>query len=123
MRFFTLLFILPAYIAAAAQSKPAGENSPSTTPLALQMLDSIIAREQGVTVNASIKTSVIEAGLLLMGIDEVLENVALNNTLNVKYTSYLELVISGLIPALMNVTSDKTSPLDEFSVGTQFIKQ
>jgi unsaturated rhamnogalacturonyl hydrolase len=123
MRFFTLLFILRAYIAAGAQSKPAGENSPSTTPLALQMLDSIIAREQGVTVNASVKTSVIEAGLLLMGIDEVLENVALNNALNVKYTSYLELVMSGLIPALMNVTSDKTSPLDEFSVGTQFIKQ
>lgn len=123
MRFFKLLFILPAYIAAAVKPNPARENFPGTNPLALRMLNSIISREQGVTVDPSVKTSVIEAGLLLMGIDEVLANIALSNALKVKYGSYLELVMSGLVPALMNVTSDVASPLDEFSVGTQFIKQ
>jgi hypothetical protein len=123
MHISTILFTLPVFIAAVAQPEPAGEHLPSTTPLALRMLDSIIARKQGVTVNASVKTSVIEAGLLLMGIEEVMENIALSNTLKTKYESYRELVMSGLIPALMNVSSDATSPLDEFSVGAQFIEQ
>ncbi|KIN05171.1 glycoside hydrolase family 105 protein, partial [Oidiodendron maius Zn] len=87
------------------------------------MLDSIIAREQGVSVNASVKTSVIEAGLLLMGIGEVLENMVLSIDQRAKYESYLDLVISGVVPALRNQTADATSPLDEFSVGTQVIKR
>lgn len=87
------------------------------------MLDSIIAREQGVSVNASVKTSVIEAGLLLMGIGEVLENMVLSNDQRAKYESYLDLIISGVVPALGNKTADATSPLDEFSVGTQVIKR
>jgi hypothetical protein len=123
MRVFTLLSLLPLAIAAALSQDSAIEPSPNTAPQALLMLNSIIAREQGVTVNASVKTSVIEGGLLLMGIREVLENLALSDSLKAKYESYLDLVISGLIPTLQNVTADATSPLDEFSVGTQLIQQ
>jgi unsaturated rhamnogalacturonyl hydrolase len=125
MRIFTVLFLLPFSVAVTAPQdltvKP--RSHPNTTPLALTMLDSIIAREQGVTVNSSVKTSVIEGGLLLLGINAVLENLALSHALKAKYELYLERVISGLIPTLKNVTLDVTSPLDEFSVGTQFIKQ
>lgn len=91
--------------------------------LGLKMLDSIIAHEQGVVVDPSVKTSVIEGGLLLLGISEVLEHLALSEELKAKYESYLDLVMSGLVPVLKNSTVDVTSPLDEFSVGTQFIKQ
>ncbi|KFY18681.1 hypothetical protein V493_08425 [Pseudogymnoascus sp. VKM F-4281 (FW-2241)] len=87
------------------------------------MLDSIITREQGVIVDPSVKTSVIEGGLLLFGINEVLENMALSQVSKSKYESYLDLVMSGLVPVLMNSTAAVTSPLDEFSVGTEFIKQ
>jgi hypothetical protein len=118
MRISTLLFLIPIGLAAGA-----AQERPDTTPLALKMLDSIIAREQGVVVDPSVKTSVIEGGLLLLGISEVLENMALNQGLKDKYESYLDLVMSGLVPVLKNVTADVTSPLDEFSVGTQFIKQ
>jgi hypothetical protein len=116
MRISTLLFLIPLGPAAAAVR-------PDTTPLALKMLDSIIAREQGVVVDPSVKTSVIEGGLLLLGIGEVLENMPLTQELDEKYESYLDLVMSGLVPVLQNVTADVRSPLDEFSVGTQFIKQ
>ncbi|OBU00250.1 hypothetical protein VE01_01617 [Pseudogymnoascus verrucosus] len=116
MRISTLLFLIPLRPAAAAVR-------PDTTPLALKMLDSIIAREQGVVVDPSVKTSVIEGGLLLLGISEVLENMPLTQELDEKYESYLDLVMSGLVPVLQNVTVDVRSPLDEFSVGTQFIKQ
>ncbi|KFZ04050.1 hypothetical protein V502_10449 [Pseudogymnoascus sp. VKM F-4520 (FW-2644)] len=109
-----LLFLVPFGLAAVA---------PQGLPLALNMLDSIIARKQGITVDPSVKTSVIEGGLLLLGISEVLENMALNQELTAKYESYLELVMSGLVPVLKNATADVTSPLDEFSAGTQFIKQ
>ncbi|OBT90429.1 hypothetical protein VE02_00760 [Pseudogymnoascus sp. 03VT05] len=118
MRISTLLFLIPFSPAAAAAPE-----RPGTTPLALQMLDSIIAREQGVVVDPSVKTSVIEGGLLLLGISEVLDNMALSQELKAKYESYLDLVMSGLVPVLKNATADVTSPLDEFSVGTQFIKQ
>lgn len=118
MRISTLLFLIPFGPAAAAAQERQG-----TTPLALKMLDSIISREQGVVVDPSVKTSVIEGGLLLLGISEVLENMALSQELEEKYESYLELVMSGLVPVLKNITADVTSPLDEFSVGTQFIKQ
>jgi hypothetical protein len=91
--------------------------------LSLTMLDSIIARQQGVTVNASVKTSVIEAGYLLTGIREVLQHVELNASTAAKYQQYSKLVMSGLIPGLANATADALLPLDQFSVGTQFIKQ
>ena len=123
MRIQAPLFILLARIAAAVSSSPVAGQQLCPTPLTLQMLDSIIAREQGVSVNASVKTSVIEAGLLLMGIDEVLENMVLSNDQRAKYESYLDLIISGVVPALGNKTADATSPLDEFSVGTQVIKR
>lgn len=109
-----LLFLVPFGLAAAA---------PQEMPLALKMLDSIIVRKQGITVDPSVKTSVIEGGLLLLGISEVLENMALNQEQKTKYESYLDLVMSGLVSVLKNATTDATSPLDEFSVGTQFIKQ
>ena len=123
MRIHGPLFILLARIAAAVSSSPVAGQQLCPTPLTLQMLDSIIAREQGVSVNASVKTSVIEAGLLLMGIDEVLEKMVLSNDQRAKYESYLDLVISGVVPALANETADATAPLDEFSVGTQVIKR
>lgn len=123
MRIRTLLLILPACLVTAVPSSPVVQHWPGHTPLALKMLDSIIARDQGVSINASVKTSTIEAGLLLMGIDTVLENSLLSRALRAKYESYLDLIMSGLIPALMNITADATSPLDEFSIGTQFIKQ
>lgn len=91
--------------------------------LTLPMLDSIIARQQGVTVNASVKTSVLEGGLLLLGIREVLQHVPLDPATADKYEKYSELVMTGLIPTLANVTADAINPLDLFSVGTQFIKQ
>lgn len=122
MRIAILLSLWHIGLATAVPQALAVEQYPNG-PLALEMLDSIILRQQGVTVNASVKTSVIEAGLLLMGIDEVLENIPLSDGQNAKYSIYLERVMSGLIPALMNMTTDVTSPLDEFSVGTQFIKQ
>ncbi|KFX93115.1 hypothetical protein V490_05001 [Pseudogymnoascus sp. VKM F-3557] len=117
MRASILLFLVPFGLAAAAPKKP------GIKPLALEMLDSIIVRKQGITVDPSVKTSVIEGGLLLFGIDEVLENLALSQEHKTKYESYLDLVMSGLVPVLKNVTADVTSPLDEFSVGTGFIKQ
>lgn len=117
MRTSTLLFLVPFGLAAAAPHELA------FVPLALRMLDSIIVRNQGVTVDPSVKTSVIEGGLLLLGISEVLENIAMSQKLKVKYESYLDLVTSSLVPVLMNATAGLTSPLDEFSVGTQFIKQ
>lgn len=122
MRIAILLSLWPIGLATTVPQALAVEQYPNG-PLSLAMLDSIILRQQGVTVNASVKTSVIEAGLLLMGIDEVLENIPLSEGLNAKYSIYFERVMSGLIPALMNMTADVTSPLDEFSVGTQFIKQ
>lgn len=97
--------------------------SPPKDSLALAMLDSIIARGQGISVNASLKTSVIEAGLLLTGIREVLHHVALPTSTAEKYQTYMDLVMSGLIPALANVAADRTSPLDEFSVGSEFIRR
>lgn len=105
------------------QSLSITKNGMSAAHVALDLLDSIIVREQGVTINASVKTSVIEAGLLLFGLDEVLENVILSDVQKDKYESYLKLVMSGLVLSLNNLTSDTTSPLDEFSVGTQFIKE
>lgn len=120
MRLATL-FLLPPTFATCACAKYGANDGPRD--LALQMLDGLIIREQGITVNASVKTSVIEAGLLLMGIDHILENLPLTGAEEDKYESYLELVMSGLISTLENRTSDETSPLDEFSVGTQFIKQ
>jgi hypothetical protein len=123
MRIRTLLLILPACLVTAVPSSPVVQYWPGHTPLALKMLDSIIARDQGVSINASVKTSMIEAGLLMMGIDTVLEKSLLSRALRAKYESYLDLIMSGLAPALMNITADATSPLDEFSIGTQFIKQ
>lgn len=117
-----LLIVLNACII-VVESRSVINNSSSAIHIALALLDSIIIRGQGVTVNASVKTSVIEAGLLLMGLDEVLENIPLDALQKGKYESYLELVMSGLIPSLNNLTSDTTSPLDEFSAGTQLIKQ
>lgn len=117
MRASILLFLVPFGLAAAAPKKP------GIKPLALKMLDSIIVRKQGITVDPSVKTSVIEGGLLLFGINEVLENLALSQEHTTKYESYLDLVMSGLVPVLKNATADVTSPLDEFSVGTEFIKQ
>ncbi|OBT69754.1 hypothetical protein VE03_00783 [Pseudogymnoascus sp. 23342-1-I1] len=123
MRISTLLFLVPFGPVAAASQEPGFEHYPGTMPLGLKMLDSIMARKQGVIVDPSVKTSVIEGGLLLLGISEVLENMAISKELKVKYESYLDLVTSGLVPVLMNTTTDVSSPLDEFSVGTQFIKQ
>lgn len=116
---------MPFGLAAAAPQELACKHKhcPGNVPLALKMLDSIIARKQGVTVDPSVKTSVIEGGLLLFGISEVLENIAMSQERKAKYESYLDLVSSGLVPVLMNATADVISPLDEFSVGTQFIKQ
>jgi hypothetical protein len=112
----SLLLVCTVAVTVAAQYQ-------SNTRLSLKMLDSILSREQGVTVDASIKTSVIEAGLLLISIDEVLENMALSRSQRGKYEVYVERVMGGLVPSLMNVTADENSPLDEFSVGTRFIKQ
>lgn len=115
------LICLP--LGVAATSTPKGKTKPPPNSLALNMLDSIIARDQGVTVNASVKTSIIEAGLLLIGIREVLHHVELPLSTAEKYGAYVDLVMSGLIPALANVTADKTSPLDKFSVGSEFIRR
>lgn len=123
MRASILLFLVPFGLAAAVPQDAAFKRDLGTMPLGLKMLDSIIARKQGVTADPSVKTSVIEGGLLLLGISEVLENMALDQELQAKYESYLDLVMSGLVPVLTNATADVTSPLDEFSVGTQFIKQ
>jgi hypothetical protein len=114
---FSSLFSFAIVTAALRVQKP------SSGPLSLKMLDSIILREQGVTVNASVKTGIIEGALLLLGISELLENIPLNCTQKTSYNSYFELVMSGLANSLMNVTVDVTSPLDEFSVGTELIKQ
>jgi unsaturated rhamnogalacturonyl hydrolase len=97
--------------------------TPPQDSLALSMLDSIIAQEQGVAVNASVKTSVIEAGLLLTGLREVLHHLDLSSSAKTKYETYADRVMSGLIPALANVTADRTSPLDEFSVGSEIIRR
>lgn len=120
-----LLFLVPFGIGltTAAPHELACKDCASTVPLALKMLDSIIAREQGVVADLSVKTSVIEGGLLLFGISETLDNMLLNQDSKSKYESYLDLVMSGLVPVLKNATVDVTSPLDEFSVGTEFIKQ
>lgn len=123
MRTSTLLFLVAFGLVAAAPRELAFEHNPGTVPLSLRMLDSIIVRKQGVTVDPSVKTSVIEGGLLLLGISEVLENMDMSQELKLKYESYLDLVTSSLVPVLMNATAGLTSPLDEFSVGTQFIKQ
>lgn len=121
MLLFLVLFGLG--LATAAPQELACNHCASTMALALTMLDGIITREQGVIVDPSVKTSVIEGGLLLFGINEVLENMALSQVSKSKYESYLDLVMSGLVPVLMNSTAAVTSPLDEFSVGTEFIKQ
>ena len=104
-------------------SIPLRKITPPKDSLALSILDSIIAREQGISVNASVKTSVIEAGLLLAGLREVRHHVELSPTAEAKYETYTDRVISGLIPALANVTVDRTSPLDEFSVGAELIRR
>ncbi|KAH8819277.1 Six-hairpin glycosidase-like protein [Xylogone sp. PMI_703] len=116
---FSLLLLTATCVRGELLNKP-GANK---TPLALTMLDSIIEREQGLSVNASVKTSVIEGGLLLVGISEVLDHIHLSQAQKSKYEDYMEQVISGLVLSLGNVTADVVSPLDEFSVGTQFIKQ
>ncbi|KAB5566254.1 glycosyl hydrolase family 88-domain-containing protein [Coniochaeta sp. 2T2.1] len=117
------IYLLLPFGALAATSTANEKVSPPKGSLALSMLDSIISREQGISVNASVKTSVIEAGLLLTGIRTVLQHVKLPPATAAKYETYTDSVISGLIPALSNATADRTSPLDEFSVGTEFIRQ
>ncbi|RDW59181.1 hypothetical protein BP5796_12105 [Coleophoma crateriformis] len=87
------------------------------------MLDSIIERQQGIAVASSVKTSVLENGLLMKGISAILENMNLSQAQTAKYEAYLDVVTSGAFPSLLNVTADKTTPLDEFSVGTQLIQQ
>jgi hypothetical protein len=121
MRIFCYLAMLR--LGLAASPSLVDKVLPQNNSLALTMLDSIIVRQQGISVNASVKTSVIEAGLLLTGLREVLGHVWLNASTTAKYDEYSQHVRSGMIPALANVTADKTSPLDEFSVGTQFIKE
>ncbi len=123
MRIFILMSLVCHSLAAVTGHELSAKSKYGDASPALTMLDDIIEREQGVTVNSSVKTSVIEGGLLLMGIHEVLENLELSHARKTKYTSYLNLVTSGLIPGLIAVSPDLTSPLDEFSVGTQFIKQ
>lgn len=115
------LLLLPFGLAAGLSFED--KVAPPNNSLALSMLDSIIARRQGISVNASVKTSVIEAGLLLTGIREVLHHVELPSSTAKKYETYRELVMSGLIPALANATADRTSPLDEFRVGAEFIRR
>ncbi|KAB5582905.1 glycosyl hydrolase family 88-domain-containing protein, partial [Coniochaeta sp. 2T2.1] len=107
----------------AATSTVNDKVSPPKDSLALSMLDSIIVREQGISVNASVKTSVIEAGLLLTGIRTVLQHVKLPPATAERYETYTDRIMSGLIPALANATADRISPLDEFSVGAEFIRR
>ncbi|RFU29018.1 hypothetical protein B7463_g7310, partial [Scytalidium lignicola] len=123
MRLHPFLALLPLSLAANVESKPIHKPMTSKTSLALMMLDSIIDRKQGISVNTSVKTSVIEGGLLLVGISATLEHMDLNYSQKSKYRDYLELITSGLSLSLENVTTDTVSPLDEFSVGTQFIYQ
>lgn len=123
MRIYTASALALVATAAYAQHAPINKSQYGAAPLALTMLDSIIEREQGLTVNSSVKTSVIEGGLLLLGISEVLEYIEISPEQKTKYEGYLEQVTSGLASALENVTADTASPLDEFSVGTQLIKQ
>jgi len=118
-----ILCVLPFGLGAAVTPEPAVQQQQSKPPLSLVMLDSIISRQQGLAITPSVKTSVIEAGLLLMGINDVLENVALSYAQKTKYETYLELVMSSLVPKLVNVAANVASPLDLFSVGTEFIKQ
>lgn len=110
--------LLTIHLAAAAAAAVV-----NSYPRSLKMLDSIISREQGITTDAAVKTSVIEAGLLMMGIDSVLDGVGMDRSREVKYQSYFERVVSGLIPVLANGTADARSPLDEFGVGSGFLRR
>lgn len=118
--FYAVPYLLALAVAEEAHN---GHNKPAPVQNGVlePMLNSIIERQQGLAVNASVKTSVIEIGLLLLGIRETLQHLQLEPSISDNYTAYSESVMSHIIPNLSNTTADDTAPLDEFSVGSQFI--
>jgi len=114
------LFLPLALVSAQDNGHPAFcKAQPMTNSVSLPMLDSIIARQQGLIPDPSVRTGIIEAGLLLSGIRQVLTHVEIPTAKADQYKSYRDQVVSGLMPVL---DAGMSSTLDAFSVGAEFLR-
>jgi len=114
------LFLPLALVSAQDNGHPTFcKAQPMPDSIALPMLDSIIARQQGLIPDPSVRTGIIEAGLLLSGIRQVLTHVQILPAKEEQYKSYRDQVVSALIPVL---DAGMSSTLDSFSVGAEFLR-
>ncbi|CAK4032287.1 Six-hairpin glycosidase [Lecanosticta acicola] len=89
--------------------------------LAVQMLESTIARGQGIT-GSGAATSTIELGIFQQALRESIA-CGRNETQRQHWAEYLQNSTSGSISLFSNATADAGQPLDRLSVGTSMIYQ
>lgn len=89
---------------------------PNTQHLASQMLNSNIARGQGIGQTGA-STSYIELGIFQQSLLESIASTT-NATQKSQWTTYLHQSLSSTLPLLSNATANAGLPLDRFSIGT-----
>ncbi|KAI7512640.1 glycoside hydrolase family 105 protein [Hortaea werneckii] len=89
--------------------------------LALRMLESNIARNQGAGLTTA-STGFIQLGIFQQALRAAI-NATSNNTQKSKWSAYLRNGIHGSAPSFLNASLNAERPLDRFSLGTSYFLQ
>ncbi|KAI7239765.1 glycoside hydrolase family 105 protein [Hortaea werneckii] len=89
--------------------------------LALRMVESNIARQQGAALTAA-STGFIQLGLFQQALRAAI-NATSNSTQKLEWSAYLRNGITSSAPSFLNASLNAKRPLDRFSLGTNYILQ